>query len=154
MLFFGFMSAWAGVFQIALGSYLEDKYGTGYLDEGGVGGTVVASGPVVVTFPAITTAVGCLLLVHGCYAMMRGFNPSEGVMFDMWSFFVWTCILSLQIFSNMAFAEPPLFAYQTLVAQALWLMPMYCDMKARNTPAEVASDYFAEMEMTKEVRHG
>lgn len=141
--YYGFLTLLAGLVQLILGAYVDNKFGDGRLTD------PISAGPYFVQYPAGAIVVGAILILHGLLLIFRSLlsasKNASGDLFDTWSAFTFVAALGIQILLQTA---PGPAAYAAGVGNiynvlSLTIMPFYLDRKARLTPAMLESGFFS-----------
>lgn len=142
--YYGFLTVLAGVVQLALGAYVQDKFGSDRLLE------PIAAGPFTVTYSQASIAMGVLVTLQGGLLMARSFMSRDskvatGVAFDWWSVFVYVTVLAVQVLTQVAVAPTPAAGRASTVFEtlALAVFPVYLDIKSRSAPEAFPSDFYS-----------
>lgn len=136
--------ALAGFSQLLLGAYVQSKFGGGALVP------AVAVAMYTVSFPAISITMGVIQLVMGCWGLLRRsgilLQGKDNHIYQICAFFMWICMLSMQIITQVGYAPAGMFAPAAPSYACLYLgiavMSPYLDYKMRTTPEEFPTDYY------------
>lgn len=126
----------AGFTQLVIGIFIINKYGSGPLAE-----PIFAVVYPVIFFPEICVTVGLIQILTGAIGVARALSKSQdesSVCFQALCFFMYVCMISMQILSQIAFAPggTAAAAAPTLgcVMFGISFMPAFLDWKMRNVP--------------------
>lgn len=144
LFFYALLMALAGLSQLLLGSYVRAKFGGGPLSP------PVGVAMYVVHFPAINIVVGALQLLTGVFGVFRRFGKFIGGKDDhryqMAIFFVWICMLSMQVITQVGYAPggdlAPAAPTIACLSVGLCALPAFLDFKMRNLPELLPADYY------------
>lgn len=150
--FYGCGLTLAGFSQLLLGSYILSKFGSGPLLP------AIGVAMYIVHWPELNVFVGLVQLLIGIFALLRRYgimnNGKDDNRLQYASFFMWLCMLSMQILTQVGYAPEGMFApaAPTIACLSLGiaLMSGYLDYKMRNTPEELPDDYYGSPDVTVE----
>jgi hypothetical protein len=138
----------AGFTQLAIGSYILNKFGQGPLKQPispGVYG--------VIFFPEISITVGVLQLFTGAIGFTRSLHkssnePARNMLFQVLCLFTYICMISMQDLSQVAYAPggeaAALAPTLACVYFGLVFMPAFLDWKMNNVPENLEGYYHKE----------
>lgn len=152
--FYGSGLALAGFAQLLLGSYVLSKFGGGGLVP------PVRVAMFTVSFPEISITMGLIQLLMGIWALLRRFGflvqAADNYTYQICGFIMWILMLSMQIVTQVGYAEAGMFAPAAPSYACLYLgialMSPFLDYKMKTTPEEFPADYYGmDAGETKEV---
>jgi len=134
----------AGLSQFLLGIYVASKFGSGPLLP------AIGVAVYVVHYPEISIFVGLVQLLMGVWGLLRRFGilvqGKDNHSYQICAFFMWICMLSMQILTQVSFAPDGALAPAAPSYACLYLgisiMSPFLDYKMRNTPKELPVDYY------------
>ena len=152
--YYGFGLALAGLSQLLLGAYVTSKFGGGPLLP------AIGVAMYIVHFPGINIFVGLVQLLTGIFALLRryGFmnNGPNDNRLQYCAAFMWLCMLSMQILTQVGYAPEGMFApaAPTIACLSLGIsvMSAYLDFKMRNTPEELPADYYGNPQIQEQAK--
>jgi hypothetical protein len=133
-----------GLSQLLLGIYTIRNFGQGPLENG-----PVAVAMYFVFFPEISIFCGLLQVLVSIFGFARSWGVADGPdnhSFQAIALFSWICTVSMQILTQVAYAEGGNAAARAPSTMMLTLginvLPAFLDFKMRTTPEEVPADYY------------
>ena len=140
LVFYSVVMGIAGFAQLALGSFVIAKFGSGPLP------APVTVAMFMIFFPEITVSVGCLYLVNAAYGIFRGLVKQNDPYFAFIMWFQMICTLVLMVLVQTSYAPEGAMAQATPTIANLTLgvslMPIFLDSMGRNMPEEITTDYY------------
>jgi len=143
----------AGFAQLAIGSFIINKYGNGPLAE-----PINAFVYAVIYFPEISVTVGLVQMIVGFIGIARSLRKSqdkESTWFQALCFFMYICIISMQILAQVAYAPGGTAAAAApslaCVYFGLSLMPAFLDWKMNHVANDLEGYYDDLLEPKQEL---
>lgn len=137
----------AGFTQLALGSFIINTFGNGPLAQ-----PIFAVVYPVIYFPEISVTVGLLQIITGAIGVARSVrNKSRNSFwFQALCFFMFVCMISMQILSQIAYAPEGTAAAAAPTLACVYFgitfMPAFLDWKMNNVPDNLEGYYEAVVE--------
>lgn len=142
--YYGCVLTLAGLAQLLLGVYILSKFGSGPLLP------AIGVAMFIVHWPEISVFVGLVQLLTGIFAPLRCYRimnkGKDDNRLQYCSFFMWICMLSMQVLTQVGYAPEGMFAPAAptiaCLSFGISIMPAYLDYKMRNTPEVLPDDYY------------